>query len=57
MLRLIVRDPDNKTYEQEGTSTFTIDVPDAAPGDWSYTVTAEKVPYPNFPFTMTVGGD
>ena len=57
VLRLTVRGPDDKTYEQEGPSTFTIDVPDAAPGDWSYTVTAEKVPYANFPFTMTVGGD
>ncbi len=57
VLRLTVRGPDNKIHEHDGPSTFTIDVPDAAPGDWSYTVTAEKVPYANFPFTMTVGGD
>lgn len=57
VLRLTVRGPDNKTYEREGPATFTIDVPDAAQGDWTYTVTAQKVPYPNFPFTMTVGGD
>ncbi len=57
VLGLTVRGPDGKTYEQDGPSTFAIDVPDAAPGDWSYTVTARKVPYPNFPFTMTVGGD
>ena len=56
-LRLSVRGPDGKAREQEGTSTLTVDVPDAAPGDWTYTVIALKVPYPNFPFTLTVGGD
>lgn len=56
-LRLTVRGPDNKTYEQEGTSTFNVDVPNAAAGNWSYTVTAQKVPYPNFPFTLTIGGE
>ncbi len=57
LLRLSVRGPDGRTYEQEGAFTFTVDVPDATAGDWSYTVTAQKVPYPNFPFTLTVGGD
>ena len=57
LLKLSVRGPDGRTYEQEGAYTFTVDVPDAAVGDWSYTVTAQKVPYPNFPFTLTVGGD
>jgi len=56
-LRLSVRGPDGKTHQQEGASTFTVDVPDAAPGQWSYTVTPLKVPYANFPFTLTVGGD
>lgn len=55
-LRLTVRSPDRRTYQQEGASTFTVDVADAGPGEWSYTVTALKVPYPNFPFTLTVGG-
>ena len=56
-LALSVRGPDGKTHEQEGVSTFTVDVPDAAVGDWTYTVTARKVPYANFPFTLSVGGD
>jgi hypothetical protein len=55
-LALAVRGPNAETYEQEGVSTFTVDVPDAAPGDWSYTVTARKVPFPNFPFSLSVGG-
>ena len=57
LLKLAVRGPDGRTYEQQGEFTFTVDVPDAAAGDWSYTVTAQKVPYPNFPFTLTVGGN
>jgi len=56
-LALSVRGPDGKAYEQEGTSTFTVDVPDAAAGDWTYTITARKVPYANFPFTLSVGGE
>ncbi len=56
-LKLTVRGPDSKSRVQEGTSTFMIDVDDAAAGNWSYTVTALKVPYPNFPFTLTVGGE
>jgi hypothetical protein len=30
-------------------------VPDAAAGEWTYTVTALKLPYPNFPFTVRIG--
>ena len=41
--------------EKEGTSTFTIEVPEAAAGKWHYTVTPVEVPYPNFPFSLTVG--
>lgn len=54
-LRLSVAGPDGKTQTEEGTSTLTIDVKDAAVGDWKYTVTALSVPFENFPFTMTVG--
>jgi hypothetical protein len=56
-LALSVRGPDGKTHEQQGASTFTVDVADAAIGEWTYTVTARKVPYANFPFTLSVGGD
>jgi hypothetical protein len=56
-LELTVRGPDGQAYRQEGTTTFMVDVPDAAPGTWSYTVTARRVPYPNFPFTLIIGGE
>lgn len=53
-LRLSVVAPDGARREESGTSTFTIGMP-GAPGQWKYTVTPLKVPYQNFPFTLTVG--
>ena len=54
-LRLTVISPDGKKREEEGTSTIVIEAPSAAAGQWRYTVTALSVPYPDFPFTLTVG--
>ena len=55
VLKLTVVGPGGRKFEQQGTSTFQIDVPDATVGEWRYTVTAVKVPYANFPFTLTIG--
>ena len=30
-------------------------VPDAAAGEWAYTVTPLSIPYPNYPFSLTIG--
>jgi len=54
-LKLRVVGPDGKTHEKTGTSTIIIDVPNAPVGDWRYTVTPVRIPYPDFPFTLTVG--
>jgi hypothetical protein len=54
-LMLEIVGPDGQTFEQKGGSTFQIEVPNATAGAWKYTVTALKVPYKNFPFTLTVG--
>lgn len=54
-LKLSVVGPDGKAHEAEGTSTFKVEVDRAPAGDWRYTITAEKVPYENFPFNLTVG--
>lgn len=53
-LKLTVVSPQGKTFEQEGTSTFSIEEANV-PGNWQYTVTAVRVPYQDFPFTLTVG--
>jgi hypothetical protein len=54
-LRLTVVSPHGKKYEKEGVATFAIEVPDAQPGFWEYTVRALEVPYQNFPFRLVVG--
>lgn len=54
-LKLTIESPDGKKYEDVKDTTFLIDIPDAAIGEWKYTVTAEKVPYANFPFSLTIG--
>ena len=54
-LRLEVTGPGGVELQQEGASTFHIDVPDAQPGTWCSTITPVDVPFPNFPFTLTIG--
>ena len=56
-LKLVVHGPNGYSREKEGSSTFSLDVPEAAKGEWTYTATAEKVPYENFPFTLGVGAE
>ena len=56
-LKLIVNGPNGFSREKEGSSTFSLDVPDAAKGEWTYTAMAENVPYENFPFTLGVGAE
>jgi hypothetical protein len=54
-LQLSVTDPNGKTYDGDGSSTLTISVPNAAPGTWQYTIKALELPYPDFPFNLTIG--
>ena len=54
-LRFEVVSPSGQRIVKSGDSTLTIDVPDAVAGSWTYTATPELLPYPNFPFTLTVG--
>ena len=54
-LELQVRSPSGAVQSQRGTSTFQIELAEAVAGDYQYTITAHKVPYPNFPFTLTIG--
>jgi len=54
-LTLTVTSPGGRVHEKTGRSTLTIDIPRAEKGQWKYTATAVRVPYENFPFTLTVG--
>jgi formylglycine-generating enzyme required for sulfatase activity len=55
-LRLRVTGPGGRKEERSDTKTFTIDIPDAKPSFWNYSVTPLTVPYQDFPFTLTIGG-
>ncbi len=54
-LRLRVVGPNGAKYQQEGVQTFRIEVPNAAPGTWRCTITPVEIPFPNYPFTLTIG--
>jgi hypothetical protein len=54
-LRLTLVSPDKKKVEREGKATFIIEIANAPAGEWQYTVTALEIPFPHFPFTLTVG--
>jgi hypothetical protein len=53
-LKLTVTSPDGERFEKSGQQTFSIRVEDATVGEWEYTITPVKVPYRNFPFTLTI---
>jgi hypothetical protein len=55
LLKLEVVSPTGERREKKGNSTLTIEVPDAAAGPWECIATAEKLPYPKFPFALSVG--
>jgi hypothetical protein len=54
-LGIDLHSPDGKSFHWEGTSTLMLEVPQAAAGEWRYTVTALHLPYENFPFSVTFG--
>jgi len=54
-LRLTVIDPGGERFEKQGTETLTIEIDDARPGDWRYSIAPIRIPYENFPYTLTVG--
>jgi len=54
-LRMTITGPGGAHYEEAGSKTFRIEIPDARPGMWQYTITPVAVPYQNFPFILTIG--
>ncbi|HUT95872.1 MAG TPA: hypothetical protein VMY37_40845 [Thermoguttaceae bacterium] len=55
-LRLRVVGPGGEEVEKQGAKTLTIEIDNARPGTWQYSITPIKIPYDNFPYTLTVGG-
>lgn len=53
-LRIDLTSPDGKAASHQTSEPVVVEVPEAAAGDWQYTVTAERLPSDNFPFTITI---
>ena len=53
-LKLTVTAPGGKRFEKSGRETFSISVEQAETGRWTYTITPTRIPYRNFPFTLTI---
>jgi hypothetical protein len=54
-LRLDLKGPGGRRFDQSGRETFSVHVDQAEAGKWEYTITPVTIPYRNFPFTLTVG--
>ena len=54
-LKLTLNSPAGRQFEKVGRETYSIDIDRAEAGNWEYTITPVKVPYRNFPFTLTIG--
>jgi hypothetical protein len=54
-LRLTLIAPNGQKYEETVTSSVVIEAVDAPAGEWTYSVTALEVPYPKFPFGVSIG--
>jgi hypothetical protein len=54
-LQLSVTSPGGERFEKTGRETFSIGIEKAELGKWTYTITPQRVPYRNFPFTLTIG--
>ncbi len=54
-LRFNIKSPGGQQYTWEGMSTVILEVPNAEPGPWSYTVTALELPNAEFAFRVAVG--
>jgi hypothetical protein len=54
-LRLTLVAPGGQKYSKEVDGTIVVQATGAPMGEWSYTVEMIKVPYENFPFSVSVG--
>jgi hypothetical protein len=55
-MKLMLRSPMGQKIEYELQGVYQIEVPEAAPGLWQYTVTPLELPYSNFPVMAAIGG-
>lgn len=54
-VKVTLRSPRGQTIEHTNQSLFVIEVPNAEPGNWRYSVTPLELPYANFPILVAIG--
>lgn len=54
-MKLTIEGPNGLSFQKEGTEPFVVDLRHAPKGKWTYTVTATKLPHPNFPLVVIAG--
>ncbi len=54
-LKLTLRSPNGRTIEHIDRDLFLIEIPNAEPGTWHYTIAPLELPYANFPMMVSVG--
>jgi hypothetical protein len=54
-LKLTLRSPSGRLIEHIDRGLFAIDIPNAEPGAWEYTITPLELPYENLPITVAIG--
>ena len=55
ILRLTLVAPGGQEYKQDTDETLVVQATGAPAGEWLYTVTAVKVPYKNFAYSVSIG--
>jgi hypothetical protein len=55
VLRLTLVAPGGTKFEEDTEETMLVEARGAPPGEWLYTVTAVKVPYQNFAYSVSIG--
>lgn len=51
-VKLVIEGPSGVKYEKVGKDAFIVEMRNATVGEWKITLSANKLPYPNFPFTL-----
>jgi hypothetical protein len=53
-LKLTVQGPDGAPRSKQGREGVEIEIPDAAAGEWSYTISIIRVPYDDFGYQLLI---
>jgi hypothetical protein len=53
-VKLLIEGPTGVKFEKTGKDAFIVEMRNATVGEWKITLSTNKLPYPNFPFTLVL---